>query len=429
MEHEGTPIRFPAIAELEVDSLDRYLSPFPAAPTPSTNILFPARQSLMLGYFTRIALSELQLFYNCPNITPRNNTISWIARTGVSPYTWTAYRNIPITPDVNQAQWADLSGVLHMAVDAMNTAEGGTPYQAVIRTQPYNPAVSYGVIERTDGDEFDFLGRTNQSFRFSYLADTVNVAAPPNDGFITWDDANQLISAVLNINTTDSSGNSTNPLIQDLLLGDEIILRDSANPENYQRWAVQARPELNPIAPPPDYYEVPVALITANPPGFQFVNNQRMTVEVKFLSDEQTTQKFFKTCGFTQFGLGYSVDTEQVLVYSGASLAYTRYIDFDSDVLAKFAKVKDGMTRQLQGQTNVLARVYLTAFNTKEKTYIATEPFSIAVDYSTPKNIRWNPMEYLNDFDITLRDEYGDELYWSPEYSTEYQLTIQVSET
>jgi hypothetical protein len=114
-----------------------------------------------------------------------------------------------------------------------------------------------------------------------------------------------------------------------------------------------------------------------------------------------------------------------------APLAYTRWIDICSSRLTQFQRVKDATTLPQGLNSDVIARVYLTPPNIKES-YISqpfTGPFNICIDYNTPKHIKWTENQAVNNFDIQIRDEYGELLYWDQDYPTEYQLTMLASET
>ena len=298
MSEEGVPIRPPAIAELEVDSLDRY----PNTPqgfyervaqkTTSSQITFPVRQSLMSGYFTRIAVSEFQLQWNTPNVNDYNNV-----------------------------------------------------------------------------------------FRVNYNGVTLTVTIYPD--FYNLD---QLVAELVQqFNTLFGAGTFAGSVV---IAGDNRVARITTN--TGLPWNFQA-------------------------PNLGITNNR--------------AAKFYETFGISGGNFG-----PQVVQFFGqaARLTYTSYIDVVSDRLAKFARVKDNMTRQYNGQTAVLARIYLTPPNTKEQ-YVGTKPFTITVDFTTPKYIRWSSEEYINDFDLSLYDQYGELLWCDPQgfpfFVTEYQFTLQASET
>ena len=317
MEGDGTPIRFPAVAELQVDSRDRYTNPiqFANTPTTSSDILFPARQSLLSGYFHRIGVSDLQLEWRTPNINTYNNTVQWDSE----------YRITPISTVVST-------------------------YTTSIPVNFYNR---------------------------STLINTVCKA----------------------MSFTEQGGPVSPPLY-------------SVKPESneYVNCIVQKNP----------------AYLSTFGYDFRFITEDYFNT---FLNQstiiKPTTQKFFNT---TQIFVFQTLFDNNELIDPVADLTYTRYIDIVSDNLAKYSRVKDAMTRQKLGQNNVLARVYLTPYNNKEQ-FPGSEPFNMAVDYTSPKYIRWDPIEYLNDFDLRLYDQYGELLYWAPVFSTEYQLNIHASET
>jgi hypothetical protein len=322
MEHKGTPIRFPAVAELQVDSRDRYTDPiqFANAPTTSSDILFPAKQSLLLGYFTRIGVSDLQLEWRTPNINSYNNTVQWNS-------------------------------------------------EYVVSLSPLSTFIS----TYTATLPIDFYNRSS------------------------------LIQAVCKeMSLTEQNG-------------------------------VAAPPLYTPLNPPPREQERD-CIVQKNPfyvstfgTEFQFLTksefNSSMNQSTIVLP---STQKFFNTTQI--YGFQTLLNQDNLLIDPLSDLCYTRYFDIVSDNLVKYSKVKDSMTRQKQGQTNVIARVYMTPYNNKER-FPCNEPFNMAVDYSTPKNMRWLPLEYLNDFDLKLYDQYGEVLFWAPVFSTEYQLNIHASET
>jgi len=114
-------------------------------------------------------------------------------------------------------------------------------------------------------------------------------------------------------------------------------------------------------------------------------------------------------------------------------LLYTRYVDIRSNTLTKFQRVKDADTSADKNKTSIVARVYLTPPGQAYKTLDTSAPgdaeFTLCVDYNTPKHIRWSADEAVYSLDLQLYDEFGDLLYWSKEWPSEYQLTLVCSET
>lgn len=109
-------------------------------------------------------------------------------------------------------------------------------------------------------------------------------------------------------------------------------------------------------------------------------------------------------------------------------LLFTRYVDIVSQRLAKFQRVKDADTLQ-SNKTNILTRVYLTAPNTRSDPSTATGPLDICVDPNTPKHSMWSINEAIYELDFSLFDEYGLPLPWTPQYNTEFEVTLLASET
>lgn len=110
------------------------------------------------------------------------------------------------------------------------------------------------------------------------------------------------------------------------------------------------------------------------------------------------------------------------------SLLYTRFIDIVSQRLAKFQRVKDADTLNTN-KSNILTRIYMTAPNTRSDPATACGPIDICVDPNTPKHSMWSIDEAIYELDFQLYDEYGELLYWSPEYNTEFQVSLLASET
>jgi hypothetical protein len=114
-------------------------------------------------------------------------------------------------------------------------------------------------------------------------------------------------------------------------------------------------------------------------------------------------------------------------------MLYTRYLDICSSRLTNYQKVKDATTMPNNLTQDVIARVYpVPPGQSKSESFVENTfdvPFTLCIDYNTPKHIRWSPDQAVNNFDIRVFDEFGELMYWSPEYASEYQLTFLASET
>ena len=115
-----------------------------------------------------------------------------------------------------------------------------------------------------------------------------------------------------------------------------------------------------------------------------------------------------------------------------APLIYTRFVDMCSSYLTKWQSVKDNTTHPNGIVSSVLARIYAVPpnvlVNAAQAGQLFAIPWQMTVDFNVPKFIEWSPQETIANFDIQLRDEYGDLIYWSQDFPTEYQFTLFASE-
>jgi hypothetical protein len=106
---------------------------------------------------------------------------------------------------------------------------------------------------------------------------------------------------------------------------------------------------------------------------------------------------------------------------------YTPFIDIVSNNLTKFQKVKDSDT-SVSGRTALIQRFYLSSVGNPQPTSavyaLGSQPFLVTADMNTRKIIRWNKDETVYNLDFELYDQYGDPLFWTPNYPTEFQMTL-----
>jgi hypothetical protein len=111
----------------------------------------------------------------------------------------------------------------------------------------------------------------------------------------------------------------------------------------------------------------------------------------------------------------------------------TKYVDICSTVLTKYQRVPDVVTLPNNPGIAVLARVFPLGLNTVQSAvsdnFIANQPFTVAMDFNTPKSMSWNPDTPIQSFDIQLRDDFGDLIPDDGENSCEYQLTFLITES
>ena len=171
--------------------------------------------------------------------------------------------------------------------------------------------------------------------------------------------------------------------------------------------------------------------------------------------DEVLNAAHYKMCKMLGFGSkAFQVGPvagggNQVLIGNIPNMNFTDYIDICSKTLTKFKRVKDTNSTDLATQ-DVVARIYLTAPNTMTDpstnssypsqnyvsgtalaTIVAPMTFTPIVNasWNTPNFNKWSPEESLSSIDFQLRDMYGNPLYWSSDWNTEFQATLTVSET
>ena len=121
-------------------------------------------------------------------------------------------------------------------------------------------------------------------------------------------------------------------------------------------------------------------------------------------------------------------DNDTVQFLGTPQLLFTRYIDITSSRLAKFQRVKDADTLATN-KSNHVCRVYLTAPNTRSDPSTTSGPLDICVDPNTPKHSTWSVDEAIYELDFQMYDDFGQPLFWSTDYNTEFQLTLLASET
>jgi len=359
-EKDGKPIREPARAELHIDSLDRYQVNSPGLPAginsqqlaklvgPSTSSLVGNKftisglkgRNLIYGYFERIAITQLQLFYRCPTVVSSfgingvnvSNNVLYYAYYQTS--TGVTTNTSVIIPEGNYTPTS-----LAATVQALIRAAALTPTLFTVTFNP--PFTGIGSIAGAGG-QFVFA---------------TNVAG---DTFA--------------LQTYGTGG-----------LNSEI---------------------LGTIA--------------------------------------YRTAKLF---GFGQEAYIAGVGGSGIVKGHTPNMLYTDYVDIRSPTLTKYKRVKDTNSTAAANQ-DIIARVYLTGNNT------ATDPGTnsstanlnaitggdntrvpmtylpiINVSWITPNFNKWSVEESLSSIDFELFDMYGNSLYWNPDWNTEFQCTLTVSET
>lgn len=120
-----------------------------------------------------------------------------------------------------------------------------------------------------------------------------------------------------------------------------------------------------------------------------------------------------------------------------ASMLYTNYVDIVSPFLSKNMEVRDTSSSYFNG-SDIVARMYISREgydNTQvlsggvtTSNILGTRPFHLHYNFPVPKQIRWNPTEFLPSCNLKLQDMYGNVLYGVKVAATTIDnLPIQIS--
>lgn len=159
VENPGMPIRQPSVAIFTVDTADRYKNNadgFRVDTEPVNNIYISKKQSVINGYFTRVALTELNMPWNTPNVNARNNTFTVGSLT-------TALNPAPIEATVSVPEGfytgEELATALEAALNAKMTALGSDYPTSYIWNVAFN--ITSGKFTVEAGDSFTIVPKNN----------------------------------------------------------------------------------------------------------------------------------------------------------------------------------------------------------------------------------------------------------------------------
>jgi hypothetical protein len=186
-------------------------------------------------------------------------------------------------------------------------------------------------------------------------------------------------------------------------------------------------------------------LFESNGNDFAFADPTTSPVTIDSPQEQQIILRTYATIGVTNANLdlpSFIPTPDQAL--APPNMIYTRYVDIVSKELTKYQSVKDNDTSPQNQLSQVVVRLYTTPPNTYIPTGVVpgagTEtdpsvslgdrPFTLCVDYNTPKHIKWEPYEAVYNVDLAVFDEFGELLPWNNNlYPWEFNLTIVASET
>ena len=178
---------------------------------------------------------------------------------------------------------------------------------------------------------------------------------------------------------------------------------------------------------------MPAFTCTFNPvtQAYTFATNEvGRTIRIVSTGQPSNVLKLYVMLGISRINEFVPLATQ---IGGVARLCYTSYIDIISRKLTQYMRVKDSET-SFQPDTAVLCRVYMTPPNQRSVqdasgNLVGSQPFTLVWDPNTPKHIKWEPNQYIYDFDIQVKDEFGDLLPWSAKRNFEFQMTMLASET
>ena len=393
-EPPATPIRQPAYAQLSVSSTDRYknhVGGFSSTTVTSSSSFILQRQGYLLnGYFTRLALTQIQFQYNLPTIVATTST-------------YTGNDQFPL---VYPAGYTSLS---QQIVQVLQPGGGSSVTMTM--------ATSLGAGAFVVGEDVGVVGNTTTTASFQgqvfswnnvtgilVLNPVTNVSGfSPNPAAQTWSVTSTANNYIVTIPQGFYTPITLAPAIQ-------AAVRTATAAATFTcTW--NTAPNLNVFTfgdTTPFFFGFPQSLSTSYPAN--------------------AATRFYNTIGATpnMFSPAATSMTSGI-----PTMQFTRWIDLCSSGLTKFQRVKDSTTLPVDSYTTTLARLYLAPPSNPavQEAFYAGTPITWTVDFNTPKYIKWDVKEVLSNFDLQLKDEYGTLLWWSSQYGCEYAFTLLASES
>jgi hypothetical protein len=135
--------------------------------------------------------------------------------------------------------------------------------------------------------------------------------------------------------------------------------------------------------------------------------------------------------------LGVNSQTQaNVLTLGVPNFRPTDYVDIVSNSLTNYKDTKDANS-SIQSPGSVLGRVWLnesginnqaTGNGYGDPNLLGVSPLTITKNWYNANWSQWSPNQAINSVDITLLDMWGNPLFWSPTYPTEWSATLTVTE-
>jgi hypothetical protein len=343
------------------------------------------------GYFTRLALTQIQFQYNLPTILATSDS-----QVGNDNFTL-----------VYPAGYTSLSQTIVFIIN-------GAGKQQVTMTMPTN----LGAGAFTVGEDVGVVGNVTTTASFQGVVASWNdvtgilLITPitnssgflPAPGAQTWSVNSQANSYLINITQGFYTPSQLAAAIQAAVRTATAAVTFTCTwntPPNYNVFTFTDTTKF--------FFGFPPTSPAANSPVNQYT-------------------RFYNTIGATpnMFAPAATSMTSGI-----PTMSFTRWIDLCSSGLTKFQRVKDSTTLPKDSYTTTLARLYLAppSNSAVQAAIYSGTPATWTVDFNTPKYIKWDVREVLSNFDLQLKDEYGALLWWSPQYGCEYAFTLLASES
>jgi hypothetical protein len=114
-------------------------------------------------------------------------------------------------------------------------------------------------------------GTPGQSSSFyDYKANTSSTSGNPGNSYLLWNTSTQVSATQINVSHIDKNNVDVDVFLELVKQGDNLIIQDIGNSNNFQKWTVSGTPVLQ-----TGYVEYPVTLVTSGGVS-QFGNNQEL---------------------------------------------------------------------------------------------------------------------------------------------------------
>ena len=168
--------------------------------------------------------------------------------------------------------------------------------------------------------------------------------------------------------------------------------------------------------------------------GSVFISFARIDTNATNLA---TSVRAYRLLGINTGGTWGNQVAAQVITLGTPNLLPTDYVDVVSQTLTNYKDTKDANS-SVQSPGSVIGRIWLTedsSINGQTATngypdpnLLGAAPMNFCKTWYNPNWTQWSPNQAINSVDVTLLDMWGQPLYWTPTYQTEWSATVTVTE-